>query len=69
MAEYTEKQNEQRRKAVAKYTQSVDRVNCLLPQGTKERIKKVSGKSCNAFIKEAVLNQLEQLEKENGIKY
>lgn len=60
---YTEQQAEQRRKAVAKYTESVDRVNCLLPAGTKERIKAVSGKSCNAFIKEAVLIQLEQLER------
>ncbi|UVY22187.1 MAG: ParG [Bacteriophage sp.] len=63
MAEYTEKQTKQRRQAVAKYTKTVDRVNCLLPSGTKERIKKVSGKSINAFIKEAVLIQLEQLER------
>lgn len=63
MAKYTEKQTEQRRQAVAKYTKTVDRVNCLLPAGTKERIKKVSGKSINAFIKEAVLIQLEQLER------
>jgi hypothetical protein len=63
--EYTEKQAEQRRQAVKKYTsESVDRVNCLLPKGTKERIKEVApNKSINAFIKEVVLLQLETLEK------
>ena len=37
--EYTEKQKAQRRKAVADFMQTVDRVNCQLPKGTKERIK------------------------------
>lgn len=32
MVEYTEKQMEQRRRAVARYTsEKVDRVNCLFP--------------------------------------
>lgn len=62
MAEYTEKQIEQRRNAVRNYTEKVDRVNCLLPAGTKERIKK-TGMSCNAFIKECVLSELERVEK------
>lgn len=63
--EYTEKQAEQRRQAVKKYTnESVDRVNCLLPKGTKERIKAIApNQSINAFIKEVVLLQLETLEK------
>lgn len=65
MAEYTEKQAEQRRQAVKNYTKnSVDRVNCLLPKGTKERIKAVApNKSINAFIKDVILLQLEAMEK------
>ena len=63
--EYTEKQILQRREAVRKHTQEkVDRVNCLLPKGTKERIKAVApNKSINAFIKDVVLLQLETMEK------
>jgi hypothetical protein len=63
MPEYTEKQKEQRRKAVATYMKTVDRVNCQLPLGTKERIKDLTGKSCNAFIKETVLNELNKIER------
>lgn len=63
MPEYTEKQKEQRRKAVANYMKTVDRVNCQLPLGTKERIKDLTGKSCNAFIKETVLNELNKIER------
>ena len=62
MPEYTEKQKEQRKKAVEKYQKSVDRVNCMLPSGTKERIKK-TGMSCNAFIKECVISELDRIEK------
>ena len=40
MPEYTEKQKEQRRKAVAEYMKTVDRVNCQFPLGTKERKQK-----------------------------
>ena len=63
--EYTEAQKEQRRQAVKNYTtNSVDRVNCLLPKGTKDRIKAVApNTSINAFIKDVVLSQLETLEK------
>lgn len=71
MPEYTEKQKEQRRKAVATYMKTVDRVNCQFPLGTKDRIKKLTGKSCNAFIKETVLNELNKIErkKQNKIKH
>ena len=62
MAEYTEKQREQRRKAVADYQKRVDRINCLLPLGTKKRIEQ-TGMSCNAFIKECVLAELDRIEK------
>lgn len=63
MAEYTEKQMKQRREAVQRYSETVDRVNCQFPKGTKERIKKATGKSCNAFIKETILKELEKIER------
>lgn len=66
MVEYTEKQKQQRRKAVANYMQTVDRVNCQFPLGTKERIKELTGKSCNAFIKEVVIKELEKLERKKA---
>lgn len=63
MPEYTEKQKAQRRKAVADFMKTVDRVNCQFPLGTKDRIKTLTGKSCNAFIKETVLKELEKIER------
>ena len=64
--EYTEKQKAQRRKAVADFMQTVDRVNCQLPKGTKERIKNLTGKSCNAFIKETVIKELDKIERKQA---
>ena len=66
MPEYTEKQKEQRRKAVAYFMKTVDRVNCQLPLGTKERIKELTGKSCNAFIKEVVVKELDKIERKRA---
>ena len=66
MPEYTEKQKEQRRKAVADFMKTVDRVNCQFPLGTKEKIKEVTGMSCNAFIKETVLKELEKIERKKA---
>ncbi len=43
MPEYTEKQKAQRRKAVADFMKTVDRVNCQFPLGTKDRIKTLTG--------------------------
>lgn len=63
MAEYTEKQRESRRKAVADFMKTVDRVNCQFPLGTKERIKKLTGRSCNAYIKETIVKELDKLER------
>ena len=68
MPEYTEKQKEQRRKAVADFMKTVDRVNCQLPLGTKERIKELTGKSCNAFIKEVVVKELDKIERKKAKK-
>jgi hypothetical protein len=50
------------RKAIYKYDSKFFRVNCRLPQGTKERIEKQGYKSLNAFISQAVLDRLDQLE-------
>lgn len=63
---YTEKQLEQRRKAVKTFTDKHDRVNCILPEGTKDRIRSLTGMSCNAFIKECILEKLDQIEKYKG---
>lgn len=68
MLEYTEKQKEQRRKAVNNYMQTVDRVNCLFPLGTKDRIKKLTGMSCNSFIKETIIKELDKIERKNARK-
>ena len=66
MPEYTEKQKEQRRKADADFMKTVDRVNCQFPLGTKEKIKELTGMSCNAFIKETVLKELEKIERKKA---
>lgn len=66
MATYTERQKEQRRKAVADFMKTVDRVNCQLPLGTKERIKELTGMSCNAFIKETVVHELDKIERKKA---
>lgn len=68
MPKYTEKQKEQRRKAVANFAKTVDRVNCLFPLGTKDRIKELTGMSCNAFIKETVVRELDKIERKNARK-
>lgn len=51
------------RKAIYKYDDKMDRVNCRLPQGTKDRITKIGYKSINAYIISAVLEKLEHDEK------
>ena len=45
---------------------TVDRVNCQFPLGTKERIKELTGKSCNAFIKETILKELDKIERKKA---
>ena len=53
----------QRRKAVADFMKTVDRVNCQFHLGTKDRIKNLTGKSCNAFIKETIIKELDKIER------
>ncbi len=51
------------RKAVDKYIASKDKASILLPLGTKDKIKALSGESVNAFINRLVLAEIERLEK------
>lgn len=51
------------RAAVARYDQKLDRINCRLPKGTADRIRK-TGDSLNGFIVSAVLEKLDRIEQE-----
>lgn len=57
------KTTETQRKAVYKYDDKFERVNCRFAVGTKERIQKAGYKSVNDFIKLAVMEKLEHDEK------
>lgn len=58
---------EAQKRAIAKYEKdTVERINCRLPKGTKERIMQ-TGATVNAFIISAVCEKLERIEKENHI--
>ena len=48
--------------AVKKYNEKFDRKAVNLPKGTAERIKQLTGKSCNAYIVDLVLADLDRLE-------
>ena len=48
--------------AINRYNSKFDRIAVNLPKGTKERIKELTGKSCNAYISELVLENLDRLE-------
>lgn len=54
---------EAQRKAVYKYDEKFERVNCRFPEGTKSRIKKAGYDSINKFIISAVMDKLEKEEK------
>lgn len=57
------KTTDAQRKAIYKYDDKFERVNCRFPTGTKERIKKIGYKSINTFIISAVMEKLESEEK------
>ena len=57
------KTTEAQRKAVYKYDEKFERVNCRFAVGTKERIRKAGYKIVNDFIKLAVMEKLEHDEK------
>ncbi|MCD7724314.1 MAG: hypothetical protein LUI12_01960 [Clostridiales bacterium] len=60
MAEH--KTTDAMRKAIYKYDDKFERVNCRFDVGTKKRIDKL-GYKCNNFIKLAVAEKLEREEK------
>ena len=47
--------------AVNKYNSKFDRIAVNLPKGTKEEIRQLTGKSCNAFISSLVISELERI--------
>ena len=51
-----------RREAIKRYDKENDRINCRLPGGTVERIKKLGYKSANAFILQATMERIEREE-------
>nr|DAW61186.1 MAG TPA: antitoxin [Caudoviricetes sp.] len=57
------KTSEAKRRAIYKYDDKFERVNCRFAVGTKERIQKAGYKSVNDFIKLAVMEKLEHDEK------
>ena len=63
MEERKLKTRDAQRKAVYKYDDKFERVNCRFAVGTKERIQKAGYKSVNDFIKLAVMEKLEHDEK------
>lgn len=60
------KTSEAKRKAIYKYDDKFERINCRLDKGTKKRIEKLGYKSSNDFIKIAVYDKLEK--EENFLK-
>lgn len=51
------------KRAIQNYNNKFDRIAVNLPKGTKDKIKELTGKSCNAYISELVIKDLEDLEK------
>lgn len=49
-------------RAINKYNAKFDRIAVNLPKGTKERIKELTGKSCNAYLSGLALADLDRLE-------
>ncbi len=54
------KTTEAQRKAIYKYDDKFERVNCRFPKGTFNRIEQFNYKSLNAFIVAAVMEKLEK---------
>lgn len=56
------------KRAIQKYNDKFDRIAVNLPKGTKDRIKELTGVSCNKFISELVIEELHRMESEKEIK-
>ena len=50
------------KKAIQRYNEKFDRVSVNLPKGTKEKIKELTGLSCNKYISELVIENIRLLE-------
>ena len=50
------------KKAIQNYNNKFDRIAVNLPKGTKDRIKALTGKSCNAYVSELDVKDLDSLE-------
>ena len=58
------KTTEAQRKAVREYERNNYRLNIVFPKGTKERIEALRlDKTNSAFIRDTILNKLDELEK------
>ncbi len=58
------KTTQKQRDAIRKYEQNNYRLNIVFPKGTKERIEALKLEKTNsAFIRDTVLNKLDELEK------
>ncbi len=57
------KTSEALKRAIKKYDEKFERVNCRFPIGTKDRIKDIGYTSINKFIIAAVEEKLEREEK------
>ena len=64
MEENRPKTSEAQRKAIRNYEKNNYRLNIVFPAGTKERIESLHlNKTNSAFIRDTVLNKLDELEK------
>lgn len=54
------------KRAIRNYNNKFDRVAVNLPKGSKDRIKELTSKSCNVFLVELALKELDRLETEKG---
>ena len=56
------------KRAIQKYNDKFDRIAVNLPKGTKDKIKELTGVSCNKFISELVIEELHRMESEKEIE-
>lgn len=54
------------KRAINNYNNKFDRVAVNLPKGTKDKIRDLTGKSCNAYISELVIADLERISLDNS---
>ena len=54
------------KKAIRKYNDKFDRVAVNLPKGTKNKIKELTGLSCNRYINDLVLEDIKRMEEEKS---